>query len=60
MSAMKKTIMTVSGIRPDFIRMSSIFKKLDDADWCNDILVHTGQHDDELLSGVFFKELEIR
>ena len=60
MSAMKKTIMTVSGIRPDFIRMSSIFKKLDDADWCNHILVHTGQHYDELLSGVFFKELEIR
>ena len=53
MSAMKKTIMTVSGIRPDFIRMSSIFKKLDDADWCNHILVHTGQHYDDLLSGVF-------
>ena len=35
MSAMKKNVMTVSGIRPDFIRMSSIFKKLDDADWCN-------------------------
>ena len=60
MSAMKKNVMTVSGIRPDFIRMSSIFKKLDDADWCNHILVHTGQHYDELLSGVFFKELEIR
>lgn len=60
MSAMKKTIMTVSGIRPDFIRMSSIFKKLDDAEWCNHILVHTGQHYDDLLSGVFFKELEIR
>ena len=60
MSAMKKNVMTVSGIRPDFIRMSSIFKKLDDADWCNHILVHTGQHYDDLLSGVFFKELEIR
>lgn len=57
---MKKNVMTVSGIRPDFIRMSAIFKKLDDADWCNHILVHTGQHYDELLSGVFFKELEIR
>lgn len=56
----KKNVMTVSGIRPDFIRMSSIFKKLDEADWCNHILVHTGQHYDELLSGVFFKELDIR
>tara|TARA_Y100000816_G_C26108154_1_gene589789 strand:- start:5823 stop:6965 length:1143 start_codon:yes stop_codon:yes gene_type:complete len=56
----KKTIMTVSGIRPDFIRMSEIFRKLDDSNWANHILVHTGQHYDELLSGVFFKELNIR
>jgi UDP-N-acetylglucosamine 2-epimerase len=26
---MKKTIVTVTGIRPDFIRMSEIFKCLD-------------------------------
>jgi len=55
-----KTIMTVSGIRPDFIRMSEIFKKLDNDKTMNHILVHTGQHYDDLLSGVFFKELNIR
>ena len=55
---MKKTVMTVSGIRPDFIRMSSIFKELDKE--FNHILVHTGQHYDKLLSDVFFDELEIR
>ena len=55
-----KTIITVSGIRPDFIRMSAIFKKLDNDDCINHILIHTGQHYDELLSGVFFKELKIR
>jgi UDP-N-acetylglucosamine 2-epimerase (non-hydrolysing) len=55
---MKKTVMTVSGIRPDFIRMSAIFKKLDHE--FNHILVHTGQHYDKLLSDVFFDELEIR
>jgi len=55
---MKKNIMTVSGIRPDFIRMSEIFKKLDTE--FNHILVHTGQHYDKLLSDVFFKELDIR
>jgi len=53
-----KTILTVVGIRPDFIRMSAIFKKLDSH--FNHILVHTGQHYDELLSGVFFDDLEIR
>ena len=55
-----KTVMTVSGIRPDFIRMSEIFKRLDKDDSINHILVHTGQHYDNLLSGVFFKELNIR
>jgi UDP-N-acetylglucosamine 2-epimerase (non-hydrolysing) len=53
-----KTIITVTGIRPDFIRMSEIFKKLDDN--FNHILVHSGQHYNSLLSDVFFEELEIR
>lgn len=55
-----KTIVTVTGIRPDFIRMSEIFKKLDNQSWCKHILIHTGQHYDDLLSGVFFKDLNIR
>jgi UDP-N-acetylglucosamine 2-epimerase (non-hydrolysing) len=53
-----KTVLTITGIRPDFIRMSEIFEKLDKN--FNHILIHTGQHYDELLSGVFFKELKIR
>ena len=55
---MNKTIVTVTGIRPDFIRMSKIFKALDKN--FNHILIHTGQHYDDLLSGVFFKNLKIR
>lgn len=50
--------MTITGIRPDFIRMSQVFKKLDLN--FNHILVHTGQHFDSLLSDVFFKDLDIR
>lgn len=53
-----KTIVTITGIRPDFIRMSEIFKKLDKH--FNHILIHTGQHFDKLLSDVFFDELDIR
>jgi len=56
----KKTIVTVTGIRPDFIRMSEIFKRLDKSEWCNHVLIHTGQHYDRLLSDVFFDDLEIR
>ena len=55
-----KTIVTITGIRPDFIRMSKIFNKLDQAEWCKHILIHTGQHYDNLLSGIFFKDLNIR
>jgi UDP-N-acetylglucosamine 2-epimerase (non-hydrolysing) len=57
---MTKTVVTVSGIRPDFIRMSEVFKRLDEADWCRHILIHTGQHYDRLLSDIFFEDLKIR
>lgn len=51
-------ILTITGIRPDFIRMSKIFKAFDDN--FEHILVHTGQHYDKMLSEVFFEELNIR
>jgi len=51
-------LLTITGIRPDFIRMSKIFKKFDEN--FDHILVHTGQHYDKMLSDVFFEELEIR
>ncbi len=53
-----KTIVTITGIRPDFIRMANIFKLLD-ANF-NHILIHTGQHYDYRLSDVFFEQLGIR
>ena len=52
-----KTIMTVTGIRPDFIRMSKIFSDLDEN--FNHILVHTGQHYDNKMSKSFFEDLGI-
>jgi UDP-N-acetylglucosamine 2-epimerase (non-hydrolysing) len=55
---MKKTVVTITGIRPDFIRMSFVFKELDN--YFNHILIHTGQHYDKNLSNVFFNELNIR
>ena len=56
----KKVIITITGIRPDFIRMSEIFRRLDRDKYIDHILIHTGQHYDELLSDVFFKDLDIR
>lgn len=53
-----KTIVTITGIRPDFIRMKNIFKELDKN--FRHIMVHTGQHYDDKLSQIFFRELNIR
>lgn len=53
-----KTIVTITGIRPDFIRMRNVFRELDKS--FNHIMVHTGQHYDDALSKVFFEELDIR
>ncbi len=53
-----KKIVTITGIRPDFIRMSKVFKKLDEN--FNHIMIHTGQHYDDELSKIFFKELKLK
>ena len=52
-------IMTVFGIRPDFIRASVLLKKLEAHPEVELQFVYTGQHYDEKLKGVFFKELGI-
>jgi len=54
----KKIVVTITGIRPDFIRMCNVFKELDKN--FKHILIHTGQHYDTNLSDVFFDQLNIR
>lgn len=51
-------IVTITGIRPDFIRMRNVFKELDDN--FDHIMIHSGQHYDDELSKIFFDELNIR
>jgi len=53
-----KTIVSITGIRPDFIRMCKVFAELDKH--YHHILIHTGQHYDKHLSGIFFEQLGIR
>ncbi len=55
---MKIKVMTVLGTRPEIIRLSLVIKKLDE--YCEHILVHTGQNFDENLSAVFFRDLGLR
>lgn len=51
-------ILTVVGARPQFIKAAPVAKALAAAGM-TEILVHTGQHFDAIMSGVFFDELDI-
>ena len=53
-------VMTILGIRPDFIRMSEIIKGLDASPHVDHILVHTGQHYSFTMDQVFFQEMGLR
>ncbi len=51
-------ILTIMGTRPEVIRLSRIIPLLDE--FCDHIVVHTGQNYDRNLNEIFFKELGIR
>jgi UDP-N-acetyl-L-fucosamine synthase len=54
----KLKIVTVVGTRPEIIRLSCVIKKLDE--YCDHILIHTGQNYDYELNEIFFDDLGIR
>ena len=54
----KLKVVTVVGTRPEIIRLSRVMVKLDE--YCDHILVHTGQNYDYELNEIFFTDLGIR
>lgn len=54
----KLKVMTIFGTRPEIIRLSRIFAKLDQ--YVNHIMVHTGQSYDYEMDKVFFENFRIR
>ncbi len=54
----KMKVMTVVGTRPEIIRLSRVMTKLDE--YCEHLIVHTGQNYDYELNEVFFQDLNIR
>ncbi|MBO9552009.1 UDP-N-acetylglucosamine 2-epimerase (non-hydrolyzing) [Pseudomonas sp.] len=54
----KLKIVTVVGTRPEIIRLSRVMSALDQ--YCDHVLVHTGQNYDYELNEIFFQDLGIR
>lgn len=56
----KLKVLTVVGTRPEIIRLSCVWQKLDVSEAVEHILVHTGQNYDYELNEVFFEDLGLR
>lgn len=54
----KLRVMTLIGTRPEIIRLSRVMAKLDQ--YCDHVIVHTGQNYDYELNEIFFNDLGIR
>ena len=54
----KLKVMSVVGTRPEIIRLSRVLSRLDE--YCDHILVHTGQNYDYELNQIFFEDLGVR
>ena len=54
----KLKVVSVVGTRPEIIRLSRVFNKLDAH--CDHVLVHTGQNYDYELNQIFFDDLNVR
>lgn len=53
-----KTVVTVLGTRPEITKLSPVLPLLDSR--CRHIVVHTGQHYDENMDRIFFRELGLK
>ncbi|MFM7807378.1 MAG: non-hydrolyzing UDP-N-acetylglucosamine 2-epimerase [Planctomycetota bacterium] len=54
----KLKVATVVGTRPEIIRLSRVMAKLDQ--YCEHVIIHTGQNYDYELNQIFFEDLGIR
>ena len=55
----KKKILTVIGARPQFIKAAALSRAIKTHPKIKEVIVHTGQHYDENMSEVFFREMDI-
>ena len=56
-SAMTRTFHLISAARPNFMKIAPVYHALKAADWCEPVIIHTGQHYDANMSDSFFEDL---
>jgi UDP-N-acetylglucosamine 2-epimerase (non-hydrolysing) len=54
-----KKIVLVAGARPNFMKIGPIYKELKKSERYHPIILHTGQHYDDEMSRIFFRDLEL-
>lgn len=52
-------IITIVGARPQFVKAAALSRAIENHTEIEEIIVHTGQHFDDNMSEVFFREMEI-
>ena len=55
-----RSIIFIAGARPNFVKIGPILRAMESQAPGRSVLVHTGQHYDFTMSGVFFEQLGIR
>lgn len=53
----KPLVHLIVAARPNFMKVAPLYHELKRQDWCEPMLVHTGQHYDENMSGNFLRDL---
>ena len=55
----RKSIHLVAAARPNFMKVAPLYHALKTEDWCDPLLIHTGQHYDANMSDAFFADLRL-
>ncbi|MBL0104442.1 MAG: UDP-N-acetylglucosamine 2-epimerase (non-hydrolyzing) [Bacteroidetes bacterium] len=52
-------VLTIVGARPQFVKAAAVSRVMSANSRINELILHTGQHYDDKMSGVFFREMNI-
>ena len=59
MTPRRLVVHLIAAARPNFMKIAPLFHQLKKEDWCDALIVHTGQHYDANMSDSFFLDLRL-